>query len=152
MHFVFTLDSWNIDFWDIDLLDTDLDLLVGHAQIQISPVNILFTFKTSSRRLEEFFVFQDVFKTSCEVSSRRICKAFSAQDILSSKTSLRHLEDVFKTSLRRFARYLKTSSRCLQDVLDDEKLLRWRRVLKTSWRRLEDQQVFAGLVNHKKQF
>ena len=55
MHFWFALDSWNIDLWDIDLLDTNLDLLVDHGQIQISPVNILFVSKTC---------LQDVLKTS----------------------------------------------------------------------------------------
>ena len=60
------------------------------------------------------------------------------------------LEDVLKTSSTRLQRNNFTSSktswrplaRRLQDVLEDEKLLRWRRlvlhVLKTSWRHLED--------------
>ena len=53
MHFGFALDSWNIDLWDIDLIDTDLYLLVGHGCRQVSPVNILFSSKTSSRRLQD---------------------------------------------------------------------------------------------------
>ena len=65
MHFEFALDSWNIDSLDIDLLDTDLNLLVGHGKVQISPVNILFLSKTSSRH---------VFKTS----SRHVFKTSSA--------------------------------------------------------------------------
>ena len=53
MHFGFPLDSWNIDFWITDLLDTKLDFLVGHGEIQITPVNILFVSETSSRRLKD---------------------------------------------------------------------------------------------------
>ena len=69
MHFGFALDPWNRDLRDTDLLDTDLDLLAGHGEIQISPVNILFVSKTSSRRLQ--------------------CNNF-----LSSKMSSRRLQDV----------------------------------------------------------
>ena len=122
MHFGFALDSSNINLWDIDLLDIDLDLLVGHGYIQISPVNILFVSKTSSRLFK--ICFQDVFKT---------CLQRLLEDVL---------RDVFKTSSRCIC---KTSLRRLQDVLEDEKLLRWRRieevfktyledVFKTSWR------------------
>ena len=61
-----------------------------------------------------FVCLQDVFKTS----SRHVFKTFSRY--------------VFKTSSRRLQRnnFLssKTSSRRLQDVLEEEKLLRWRRV------------------------
>ena len=58
----------------------------------------------------------------------------------SSKTSWRRLEGVFKTSCKEV---LKTSwgplARRLEDVLEDEKLLRWRRLQDVlSWRRLED--------------
>ena len=74
MHFgLFALASWNIYLWEIDLLDTDLDLLVGHGQIQIFPVNILFVSKMTSRHilktcLEDVFktCFQDVFETCFE--------------------------------------------------------------------------------------
>ena len=80
--------------------------------------------KTSSRH---FFVFQDVFKTS----SRHYWK----------KSSWRRLEDVLKMSSGRFwktycKQVLKTFSRHLQDVLEDKKLLRWRRLGK--------QEMFAG--------
>ena len=58
-------------------------------------------------------------------------------DLLDTDITCKHfvcLQDVFKTS----SRYLfKTSSRRLQDVFQDVKLLRWRRiedVFKTSWR------------------
>ena len=82
----------------------------------ISPVNILFVSKMSSRHLQD-------------MSSRRL------QDM-----SSRRLQDIFSVTIF-----------CLQDVLEDKKLLRWRRVedffkacLEDSWRRLEDQQMFAG--------
>ena len=69
----------------------------------------MFVSKTSSRH---------VFKTS----SRRLQR----NNFLSSKTSSRRLarclQDVFKTYLQDV---FKTSSRRLQDVLQDEKLLRW---------------------------
>ena len=89
---------------------------------------------------------EDVFKTSLihvfKTSSRHIFKTSSRglqrNNFSSSKTSSRGfarcLQDVFKTSLRRLH---KTSSRRLEDVLEDQKLLRWRRVddvFKTSWR------------------
>ena len=63
--------------------------------------------------------------------------------------SWKRLQDVFSITIfclpRRFQDVFKTSSRCLQDVMEDEKLLRWRRfqdvfktcledVFKTSWR------------------
>ena len=55
------------------------------------------------------------------------------------KRSSRH---VFKTSSRRLQRNnfssSKTSSRCLQDVLEDVKMLRWRRVEDEFKRCLED--------------
>ena len=112
MHFGFTLDSWNTALWDIHLLGTDLDLLVGHGQMQISPANILFVSKTSSRHVfktssrcvqhKNFSSFktswkclEDVFKTSWEMSSRRLQDVFARrlQDI-----SWRRLEDVLKTN------------------------------------------------------
>ena len=50
------------------------------------------------------------------------------------------LQDVFSVTISRLPRRL-------QDVLEDEKLLRWGRfedVFKTSSRRLQDQQMLAG--------
>ena len=83
--------------------------------------------KTSSRRFQGVFKslprrLQDVFK----MSSRRVCK-----------TSCNY---VFKTSSRRVCKMscnyvFKTSSRRLQDVVEDKRMLHWRRledVLKTS--------------------
>ena len=66
---------------------------------------------------KHFVCLQDILKTS----SRHIFKTF-----------LRH---PFKTSSRHI---FKRSSRGLQEVLEDGKLLRWRRV--------EDQQMFSGSV------
>ena len=118
MHFGFALDPWNIDLRDIDLLDTDLDLLAGHGEIQISPVNILFVSKTSSRRLQS-----NNFSSS-KMSSRRLqdvpqdvfTRRF--QDVLGNEKLLpwRRAEDVFKTCLKDI---FKT---CLKNVF------------KTSWR------------------
>ena len=99
--------------------------------IENYPANICW----SSRRLQhvfktclEFFVFQDVFKTSWRC----------LEDVLQI-----HLEDVLKTSWRHLARRL-------EDVLEDKKLLRWRRLEDMSWRRLGDKQnVYWGYVfNH----
>ena len=69
--------------------------------------------------------------------------------------SSRRLQNVFSVTIFRLPRRLQgVFGRSLQDVLEDVKLLRWRRVedffktyledvLKTSWRR---QQMFAGNV------
>ena len=132
MHFGFILDSWKIDLWDIDLLDTDVDLLVGYGQIQIFPVSISIYCETSSRHLQ-------------------------SNNFLSSKMSSGHLQDVLQD-------VIKASSRLLQDVfarrLQDVLKMSWktyncytevklktssRQDLKTSSRRLEEQQIFAGL-------
>ena len=106
MHFRFVLELPDIDLWNIDLLDIHLDLLDTDIP---SFVCLHSVFKTSSRY---------VFKTS----SRHVFK-----------TSSRH---VFKTPSRRLQRNNFSSSetssrrvpRYLQDVLEDVKLLRWRRV------------------------
>ena len=61
-------------------------------------------------------------------------------DLLDTDVPSKHfvcLQNILKTSSRRLVR-------CLQDALDNRKLLRWRRaegVFKTC---LEDQQMFAG--------
>ena len=80
MHFGFALELSNVDLLNIDLLDTHLDLL--DTDIPSKYFACLHNvFKTSSRH---------VFKTS----SRRLqCNIF-----LSSKTSSRRLQDVFKSS------------------------------------------------------
>ena len=93
----------------------------------------LFVSKTSWRRLQDMSL-SHVFKTSS--------KRLQRNNFLSSKTSWRHLEDVFKTFSRRLEHVF---ARRLEDVLEDKKLLRWRRVqdlfkkcledvFKTSWR------------------
>ena len=83
---------------------------------------------------QTFVGLQDVLKTS---SARLQCNNFT-----SSKMSWRHLEDVFKTSR-------KTPWRHLQDVLKTSwktKNCYAKDVLKTSSRRLEDRQMFAGIL------
>ena len=107
MHFGFALDLSDIDLLNIDLLDqryTHLDLL------------------DTDIPSKHFICFQDVLKAS----SRHALKKSSRYAF---KMSSRH---VFKKSSRRFQRNnfssSKTSSRglarCIQDVLEDEKLLR----------------------------
>ena len=106
MHFGFALDLSDIDLLNIDLLDqryTHLDLL------------------DTDIPSKHFICFQDVLKASSrhalKKSSRYVFK-MSSRHVF--KTSSRHLqrnnfclprrvEDIFKTSSRRFAR-------CLQDV------------------------------------
>ena len=132
MHFGFALDLSDIDLLNIELLDqwyTHLDLL------------------DTDMASKHFVCFQDVLKTS----ARHVFK-----------TSLRH---VFKTSWRRLQRNNFSSSktfsrrlaRCLQDVFktSSRRLGRrknvtlktyWRRFQDMSWRRLEDQQMFAGVT------
>ena len=165
MHFGFVLDSWNVDSWDIDLLDTDLDLLVGHGEIQISPVNILFVSKTSSRhafKSSSRHVFNTSLRHVFHTSSRHVFNTSSRHVF---HTSSRH---VFNTFSRRLQRnnflYRDSSSRRLQDVfkkyLQDVFKTSWktkncyaegvlktssRHVLKTSSRRLEGQQMFARI-------
>ena len=91
---------------------------------------------------------EDVLKTS----SRHLQGVFSVTFFLSSKTSWRRLENVLKTSCKTSWRHfrntyykyvLKTTSRRLQEVLEDEKCYA-EDVFKTSWRRLGKQEMFAG--------
>ena len=78
MHFGFALDLSDIDLLNVDLLD---------------------------QRYTHLDLFEDVFKTFCEMSSRR----FQRRKIVTLKTCWRRLQDM-------------------------------------SWRRLEDQQMFAGIT------
>ena len=122
MHFGFALNSSDIELWNKDFLDTHLDLL------------------DTDIPNKHCVCLQDVFKTSrghvFKTSSRHVFK-----------TSSRHL---FKTSSRRLQQNnfssSKTSSKHLEDVFEeDEKLLRWRRVgdvVKTCWRRQQDNEYF----------
>ena len=102
--------------WDIDLSDTDLDFV-------------------DTDILSKYFVcLQDVVKTS----SRHVSKTTSRHVLKKSlRKQLFVFQDVSNTSS-------KTFSRCLEDVLEDEKLLRWtcgEYIFRTG---LEDQQMFAG--------
>ena len=72
------------------------------------------------------------------------------EDIL--KTSWRRFGNVLETSWRRFRKtyckyVLQTSSRRLQEVLEDEKCYA-EDVFKTFWRRPEKQEMFAGTNLH----
>ena len=116
LHFEFTLDLSDIDLWNIDLLDTQLVLLDTEIPDKhfVCLQDVLKTssrhfFKTSSRH---------VFKTS----SRHVFKTFSRHVL---KTSSR---PVFKSPWRRLQRNNFSSSRRLQDVLENKKWLRWRRI------------------------
>ena len=106
-----------LDSADIDLWN--IDLLDAYLDLldTISLKNILFLSNSPGGRLEDMF-------------SRRLQVVFKIS-----------LQDVFKTCLQDF----KTSSRRLQDILEDKKLLGWRHVedvfktcledvLKTSWK------------------
>ena len=118
MHFTFVLELSNIDLWNIDVLVTHLDLLDT-----VSSVSILFVSIMSSRRL------QDISSRHLQgMSSRRfqgmssiILENIFSATFLSSKTSSRLL-------VRRKIVTLKTC---------------WRRFQDMSWRRLQDQQMFA---------
>ena len=111
MYFGIVLELSDINLWNVDLLDTHLDLL--DTDIPSKYVVCLHSvFKTSSRY---------PFKTS-------ITHVF--------KTSSKH---VFNTSSIRLHRNnFSFSTTSLQDVLEDVKLLRWRRVEDVFKRCLED--------------
>ena len=105
MHFGFALELPDIDLWNTDLLDTHLVLLSQDKYTDIPSkyfVCLHKIFKWSSRH-----VFKTSSKYAFKTSSRHVFKTFS--------------RNIFKTSSRVFAR-------SLQDVLEDLKLLRWRRV------------------------
>ena len=128
MHFGFTLDSSDKDLWNIDLLGTDnsskhfawLQVVLQTSSRHVFKKSSRHVFETSSA--QQFFVFQDVLKMPCEMSSGRL------QDVFMTS-----LQDVFKTSW-------KTKNCYAKDVLKTSS----RHVLKASSRRLEDQQMFAG--------
>ena len=109
-----------LDLSDIDLWN--IDLLDTHS-------DLLDTDMPS----KHFVCLYNVFKTSSRHVFKKSWRQIQRNNFSSSKTSSRRLP------------------RCLQDVLEDEKLLRWRRVedvLETclAWRRLQYQQMFAGIV------
>ena len=116
MHFGFALELSNVDLLNIDLLDTHLDLLDTDILSKyfaclhnVFKVSSRYVFKTSWRHVLKTFS-RRIFKTS----SRRIFKTSSRR--LQGNSSLSS-----KTSWGRLAR-------CLEDILEDLKLLRWRRV------------------------
>ena len=103
----------------------------------ISPVNILFVSKTSSRRLQDMSS-----RRFRDMSSRRREDVFSVTIFCLPRRPQDVLRDVFRMSSRRLQ---DVFARHLQDVLEDEKLLLWGHVedvfktcpedvLKTSWR------------------
>ena len=132
MHFGFTLELSDIDLWNTGLLDTHLDLLSSDKYTDIPSkyfvylhkifqMSSKYVFKTSSRH---------VFKTSSrhffKTSSRHVFKTSSRHVF---KTSSRRLQrDNFSSSKTSSKRLCKIPSRRLQDVLEDVKLLRGRRV------------------------
>ena len=115
MHFGFALELSNVDLLDthLDLLDTNIPSKYFACLNNVFKTSSRHVFKTSSKH---------VFKTSSrhvfKTSSRHVFKTSSRRpqrnNFSSSKTSSRRLQDVF--------------ARCLQDVLEDVKLLRWRSV------------------------
>ena len=127
MHFGFGLDLSHIDLWNMDLLNTHLDLL--DTDISSKYFACLFNvFKTSSRH---------VFKTSSRQVSRRL------QD-----RSSRRLQDIFSVTIFRLPRLLQdVFARRLQDIFKTSwktKNCYAKDLWKTSSRRLQDQQMFAG--------
>ena len=85
----------------------------------VSKTSSRHVFKTSSRRLQRNnFSFSKTF-------SRRLARCLKGVFKTSWKTKNCYAEGVLKTSSRHV---LKTSSRRLEDVLEDKKLLSWRRV------------------------
>ena len=123
-----------------------------------SPLTILFclhllpskqflVFKTSWRRL------QDVFSVTIFRLWGRLLKT-SCKYVL--KASWRRLEDVFKTYLQDV---FKMSSRRLEDVLEDEKWLHWRRlgdkqnvywnISIKPWPTYKSKSVFNKSISHK---
>ena len=97
-----------------------------------------------------FVCFQDVLKTSSrhvfKTSSRYVFKTSSRRlqrnNFSSSKTSWRRLQDVLRDVFKKTKTSWKTKNCYAEDVLKTCS----RHVLKTSWRRLEYQQMFAGLI------
>ena len=90
------------------------------------PRKHLLVFKTSSRRLQDMSwrCLQYVLSVTIFRLPKRL------EDVLQKR-----LEEVLKTSCNTSKRRFKD---VLQDVWEDEKLLRWRRLEDMSWRRLED--------------
>ena len=127
-----------IDLWNIDLLDTYLDLL-DTGILNKHFVCLQDVLKTSSRHL---------FKTPPRHVLKTYWKLFQRNKFLSSKTSSKHLQDVFKTSCKMYSRRLqdifKTTCKTKNCYAEDVLKASSRHVLKVSSRRLKDQQMFVG--------
>ena len=140
MHFGFTLDSSDKDLWNIDLLGAHLDLLdtdnsskhfvcfqdvLQASSRHVFKASSRHVFKTSSRH---------IFKTSSRYVFMPSWRHLQRNNFLSSKASLRRLQEASSGRLVLVRCLQGVFARHLEDVLEDEKLLRWRR----NWRRLED--------------
>ena len=122
----------DIDLWNIDLLGTHLDLLDTDIPSK-HFVCLQDVVKASSRH-----VFRTPSRHVVKTSWRRLHR----NNFSSSKTSSRRLQDVFARCLQDiFETSWKTKNCYAEDVLKTSS----RHILKTSWRRLQDQQMFAGL-------
>ena len=143
MHFGFTLDSSDLDLWNIDLLGAHLDLLDtdNSSKHFVCFQNVLQTssrhvFKTSSRHIFKTFS-RHVFKTSSRYVFTTSWRHLQCNNFLSSKASLRRVQETSSGCLVLVRCLQGVFAGRLEDVLEDEKLWRWRRTedaLKTSWR------------------
>ena len=137
MHFGFALELSDIDLWNTDLLDTHLDLLSLDKYTDVPSKYFVCLHKI----LKEVFktCLQDIFKT-CLLDVFKTCllDVFKTclPDVFKTSSALQFFvfQDVFKTSCKRSSRRL---GRC--------KFV----TLKTCWRRLQDQQMFAGICGRK---
>ena len=117
MHFGFTLDSSDLDLWNIDLLGAHLDLLDtdNSSKHFVCFQNVL---QTSSRH---------VFKTSSRYVFTTSWRHLQCNNFLSSKASLRRVQETSSGCLVLVRCLQGVFAGRLKDVLEDEKLLRWRR-------------------------
>ena len=138
------------------MLDTHLDLL--HTDIPskqfICLQDVLKTssrhvFKKSSKHIFEM-ASRHFFKTSSSYVLKTSWRRLQRNNFLSSKTSSRHFQEVLKTSCemcsRRLQGVFKTSLEKKNCYAEDVLKTSSRHVLKTSWKCLEDQQMFAGII------
>ena len=109
MHFPFALELSNLDLLNTYLLDTHLDLLDADIPSKYFAC-VHNVFKTSSRHLQDLSL-----RHLQEMSSRRFQEMSSRRFL---DMSSRCLQDMSSRHL----------ARCLQDVLEDVKLLRSRRI------------------------
>ena len=88
-------------------------------------ISIWFQIRASQ---QTFVGLQDVLKTSSRHALKTSSTSLQRNNFTSSKTSWRRLEDVLRTRLEDVLKtFSRPLTRRLQDVLEDEKLLRWRR-------------------------